>query len=121
VLREQYDVPVAPTVGRALAAQRVREKIATAGLACERLDLSGRPVHRGALFDMSGERVPFPAGGAYDNCYVALIDPDAGLGWAHDAHWAFVPEDGDGDVVVQDTDLPEHGLGPVRLRPVGRS
>jgi hypothetical protein len=112
-----------PPIGREQAAERVRQKIAAEGLRCERLDLSDEPVDRRALFDMSGARVPFPfpEDPAYDRCYVALVDPDVGLGWAHEAHWAFVPADGEGEVVLQDTKLPEHMLGPVRLFPVRRS
>jgi hypothetical protein len=121
VLRDQFEVRTKATLGVAAAAERVRAKIAAERLTCERLDLSDDPVRRGALFDMSGARVPFPPGRAYDRCYVALIDPDTRLGWGHDAHWAFVPADGEGDVVVQDTDLPEHALGPVRFHPVPRS
>lgn len=118
VLREQFKVPATPNIGRAAASKLVREKIAAAALRCERLDLSDEPVHRGALFDMSGLRVPFPPGESYDRCYVALIDPSAHVQWAHRAHWAFAPADGEGDVVLQDTDFPEHALGSVRFHSV---
>ena len=115
-----FGVTTAP-IGREQAAERVRREIAARALRCERLDLSDEPVNRRALFDMSCARVPFPPGRAYDRCYVALIDPDTHLGWGHSAHWAFVPADGEGPVMIQDTELPEHALGPVRLYPVPRS
>jgi hypothetical protein len=118
VLREQFEVPATPTMNRAAAAKRVRDKIAAEGLRCERLDLSDDAVPRGALFDMSGAPVPFPEGDEYGRCYVALIDPDTRLQWAHRAHWAFVPASGEGDIVVRETDFPEHAKGRVRLFPV---
>jgi hypothetical protein len=118
VVEEWFRVPTMPTILRRDAAQRVREKIEQDAVTCERLDLSEEPVHRRALVDMSGERVPFPPGQAYDRCYVALIDPDTRAQWGHRAFWAFVPADGVGAVVIQPTDFPEHALGAVRLFPV---
>jgi len=92
--------------------------MATQAVPCQGLALSDQPVARGALFDASGARVLFPEGPAYDRCYVALIDPEpATVRWAHPAHWAFVPADGDGDVILRPTELPEHNTGPVRLLP----
>lgn len=115
VLREGFGVPLTPAIGFHAAARRVREKIAADQIPCERLDISDVPVQRGALFDMSGVRVPFPAGPAYDICYVALVDPEPDAQWSHPACWAFVPVDGEGDVVVQPTDFPENAMGSVRL------
>ena len=54
-------------INRAAAALLVRAKIEADEVACERLDVSDIPVHRGALFDMAGTRVPFPDGEAYEN------------------------------------------------------
>jgi hypothetical protein len=113
ILRDLYGMPERPTIDREDARSRVREKAEALG--CERLDLSLDPVRRGALVDMSGARVPFPGGKAYDRCFVALIDPDVDAGWGHAAFWAFVPAVGDGDVVVQTTQFPEHGSSPVRF------
>ena len=120
VTERQFGVPVRPAIGRDEAARRVRERIAEGGLRCERLDVSDKPVPRGTFFDMSGARVPFPEGEAYDHCYVALIDPDVAARWTHPAHFAFVPAGGNDAVVIQATDRPEHPSGQVRLFPVSR-
>jgi hypothetical protein len=117
IVEKRFKLPANPVIGRAEAAGRVRAKIETEGVRCERLDLSDIPVRRGALFDMAGTRVPFPAGEPYESCYVALVDPRADAQWAHPAFWAFVPAAGDGEVVLQATEFPEHALGAVRLRP----
>lgn len=121
IIKAQFKLPTFPAIGRAEASLRIRLKIAADTIACERLDVSDIPVHRGALFDMAGTRVPFPDGEAYESCYVALVDPHADAQWAHDAFWAFVPAAGDGDVVLTFTEFPEHALGAVRLRPEPRS
>jgi len=113
VLREQFHMPAKLDIGIEAAARTVRQKIEQTQLRCERLDVSDRPVRRGALFDLSGARVPFPAGKGYERCYVALIDPDVDAEWGHPAHFAFVPAEG--DVVIQDTQFPEHAKGVVRL------
>ncbi|HSN99280.1 MAG TPA: hypothetical protein VLS89_13385 [Candidatus Nanopelagicales bacterium] len=118
VIEQGFDVPVTPTIGIEQAARLVREKIAAERLRCERLDVSELPVQRGALFDMSGARVPFPEGAAYDTCYVALIDPQVDAQWGHPAYWAFVPVDGGAAVVIQSTEFPENAVGAVRLYPV---
>ena len=121
IIKTQFKVPTDPAIGRTEAASRVRAKIEADEIACERLDVSDIPVHRGSLFDMAGTRVPFPEGEPYESCYVALVDPHADAQWAHPAFWAFVPAAGDGEVVVTSTDFPEHALGAVRLRPEPRS
>ncbi len=108
-------------INRVAAALLVRAKIEADEVACERLDVSDIPVHRGALFDMAGTRVPFPDGEAYESCYIALVDPHADAQWAHDAYWAFIPAAGDAEVILTPTELPEHALGAVRLRPEPRS
>lgn len=118
MLRAGFHVPVTPSIGRAEAARRVLAEVTAQGKRCERLDVSDQPVRRGALFNAAGARVSFPEGKAFDRCYVALIDPDPRARWAHAAHWAFVPADGEGDVVLQKTELPESASGPVRLLPV---
>ncbi len=116
VLREQFKVSPVPNIGWAAAVRRVHDRLAPADAPrCKRLDVSDAPIPRGALFDMSGARVPFPQGERYDRSFVALVDPDPGLGWAHRAYWAFVPAGGEGDVVLQETDLPEHANGRVRM------
>ena len=120
IVKARFKVPVEPAIGRAEAARRVREKIAETDVRCERLELSDIPVRRGALFDMAGTRVCFPGGETYESCYVALIDPEADAQWAHPAFWAFVPAAGDGEVILQPTEFPEHALGAVRLRPEPR-
>ena len=117
IVKERFNVPSEPTIGRAEAARRVRLKIEADRVPCERLDLSDIPVRRGSLFDMGGTRVAFPVGAPYESCYVALIDPRADAQWAHPAFWAFIPVAGDGEVVLQATQFPAHALGAVRLRP----
>ena len=118
VLRDVFLVPATPSIRREDAARRILARIGAEGMRCERLDLSDQPVRRGALFDASSTRVPFPKGEAFDHCYVALIDPEVMARWAHPAHWAFVPADGSEDIVLQPTQLPESSAGPVRLLPV---
>lgn len=118
VLREGFGVPAMPSIQRGVAAQRVQSKLSAAGVPCERLELSDQPVRRGALFDAAGSRVPFPPGRVFNHCYVALIDPEIMARWAHPAHWAFVPIEGEGEVILQPTELPEHRTGSVRLFPV---
>src|SRR5947209_5461886 len=81
----EFKVPVKPSIKQEEAVQRVRDKIGASGVRCERLKISDQPVHRGALFDASGARVPFPQGEAFDRCYVALVDPEAETRWAHPA------------------------------------
>jgi hypothetical protein len=115
VLREQFGVPPKPDIGFEAAAQAVRDAIARGAISCQRLEVSDRPVRRGALFDMSGARVPFPAGKEYERSYVALVDPDVEAQWAHSAHWAFVPAEGNGDVVLQDTRFAAHMKGAARF------
>lgn len=115
VLPEQFKVPARPTIGFEAAALLIRDHIAREGLRCERLELSERPARRGALRDMSGARVPFPAGKQYDRCYVALVNPDVEAQWGHPAHFAFVPAEGNSVVVLQVTQFPEHPKGSVRL------
>jgi hypothetical protein len=115
VVEEGFHVPVKPNIGRAEAEARVRSKIEADGMPCERLDLSELPVQRDSLFDMTGARVTFPKGAAYDTCYVALIDPSVEAQWGHPAHWAFVPVDGSGEVAIQPTNFPENAMGAVRL------
>jgi len=121
ILETRFKVSAKPAIGRAEAARRVRSTIEAEGILCQRLDLSDIPVRRGALFDMAGTRVLFPAGESYESCYVALVDPHADAQWAHPAFWAFVPAAGDAEVVLQPTEFPEHALGAVRLRPEPRS
>lgn len=120
IVKERFKVPADPAIDRAEAARRVRTEIEAKGVRCERLELSDIPVRRGALFDMAGTRVPFPAGELYESCYVALVDPRADAQWAHPAFWAFIPAEGEGEVVLQATEFPEHALGAVRLRPEPR-
>jgi hypothetical protein len=118
VLRERFRVSPTPTIGRDEAARRILEKARQQNVRCERLDVSDQPVSRGSLFNAAGARVLFPEGDVFDRSYVALIDPEPTARWAHPAYWAFVPASGEGDVVLKDTDLPEHRTGPVRLLPV---
>jgi hypothetical protein len=120
VLERGFGVPVTPTIGRAGAAQRVREKLDAIKQPCERLDISEVPVPRGALFEMSGARVHFPEGTAYDTCYVALVDPDVAAQWGHPAFWAFVPVDGQAEVFLQPTEFPENASGSIRFFPEPR-
>lgn len=120
IVADRFKVPDEPAIGRVEAAKRIRAKIETSGILCERLELSDIPVRRGSLFDMAGTRVPFPEGESYESCYVALVDPCADAQWAHPAFWAFVPATDDTEVVLQPTELPEHALGAVRLRPEPR-
>jgi hypothetical protein len=115
MLREKFDVPAAPALGRKEAAHRVREAAGERAHAPASLVLSDQPVARGALFDAAGARVPFPEGKAYDRCYVALLDPSPMTRWAHPAWWAFVPAGGEDAVVLRHTELPESGTGSVRL------
>lgn len=115
VLRERFHVPPLPSIGREEAARRALAAVEAQGKRCERIEVSDQPVARGALFDMAGARVRFPEGRAFDRCYVALVDPEPATRWGHPAHWAFVPADGEGDVVLQETLLPESSAGPVRL------
>lgn len=117
IVADQFEVSADPVINRAEAARRIRAKIAADGVPCERLDISDVPVRRGALFDMEGARVPFPDGDIYESCYVGLIDPTVDAQWAHPAHWAFVPAEPRGEVVLRSTNFPPHALGAVRLRP----
>ena len=118
ILREEFGVPAVPTIGRQAALELVRQLIQNQGMRCEWLALSDQPVARGALFDASGSRVPFPDGAAYERCYVALIDPEpATVRWAHPAHWAFIPVEEGGHLSLRETTLPEHEGGLVRLLP----
>jgi hypothetical protein len=64
---------------------------------------------------MSGARVAFPPGTTFERCYVALVDPQVEAEWGHDAKRAFVPAEGDGEVVLRDTSFPEYAKGAVRL------
>jgi hypothetical protein len=118
VLRDKFKVSAKPSIGRKEAEQRILEKIAEQGQRYERIDLSDQPVRRGALFNAAGARVPFPEDRAYDRVFIALLDPEPATRWAHAAYWAFVPAEGDAEVVLQPTDLPEHATGPVRLIPL---
>lgn len=96
------------------AVERIKEALKVRKISYEKLYISDAPARRGALFNAAGVRVPFPEGKAYDLCYIALVDPDHKARWGHPAHWAFVPMD-DSGVAIQDTNLPEHDKGPVRL------
>lgn len=115
VLLEQFKVPAKPAIGVAAAVRVLHETIEKEGLRCESLAVSGLPAHRGSLLDMSGARVPFPEGDAYHRCYVGFVDPEIEAQWGHPAHWVFVPAEGNGEAVLQHTNLPEHGKGLVRL------
>ncbi|HEX2571282.1 MAG TPA: hypothetical protein VH877_17120 [Polyangia bacterium] len=121
VARVGFDLPASPTITRRTAANRILRALHERQIPCERLLLSDGPVRRGALFDLAGQRVPFPheTDRRYDMCFVGLVDPSAGAMWGHPAHWAFVPARGayDEDAAVEflDTSLPEHPRGLVRL------
>lgn len=117
ILTDAFGVSETPTLGRAEVARRIEQALRDRELAYEKLYISDAPVHRGALFDAAGKRVPFPSQRAYDRCFVALVDPDENARWSHPAYWAFVPADGSGEVELRDTSLPEHDKGPVRLEP----
>lgn len=115
VLLDQFNVPSTPAIGVEAAVHLLRETIQKENVRCESLAVSGLPVRRGSLLDMSGARVPFPEGKEYDRCYVGFIDPDLDAEWAHPAHWVFVPAEGNGEPVLQDTDLPELPKGLVHM------
>jgi len=115
VLPRQFKAPAKPAIGIEAAAELVRGEISRRAVHCEHLAVAARPVRRGALIDMSGKRVPFPEGKEYDRCYVALVDPDLDAQWAHPAYWAFVPAEGNGAAVLQETSLAEHYMGAVRF------
>jgi hypothetical protein len=67
----------------------------------ELLDAAPVPPTLETPFNASGARVPFPESPVDERCYVALIDPEpATTRWAHPAPWAFVPADGQGDVIL---------------------
>jgi hypothetical protein len=117
ILRDIFHVAPTPSVGIGEATRRIRESIVQRSVPYARLEISDAPLHRGTLFNAAGVRVVFPEGPAYERCYVALVDPDPMARWAHPAHWAFVPADGDGDVVLTPTNLPEHGKSAVLFLP----
>lgn len=117
ILRDAFHVPPKPSLGIQEAARRIRESIAEHDIACARLEISDAPVRRGTLFNAANMRVPFPEGAAYERCYVGLVDPEPMARWAHPAHWAFVPADGEGEVVFTETNLPEHGKSAVLFLP----
>jgi hypothetical protein len=118
LLEDVFAVPRRPSVGRDEATRRVREAVKGKGLAGERVFLSDQLVRRGALFDASGARVPFPDGDAYEHCFVALVDPSPEARWGHPAFFAFVPAEGSAETVLRPTSLPEHAGSSVRLLPV---
>lgn len=82
------------------------------------VSLSDMVVHRGALFDSSGQRVLFPQGSFHDRCYVALLDPNPRARWSHRAFWGFVSATREGPIILHSTDFPENCTGPTRLLPV---
>lgn len=116
-LEHDFHVPPMPSIGRQEALKRIRETAKDQALPPVSLALSDQPVPRGALFNAAGARVSFPEGGAYERCYVALLDPSPMMRWAHPAWWAFVPVAGDEPVLLRETELPESQSGPVRLLP----
>lgn len=118
VLEESFGVPSTPTIGIHEATKRMRKAIAEQAIPYARLDISTSPARRGTLFDASGKRVAFPEGDAYERCYIGLVDPEPRTRWAHPAHWAFVPADGDGEVIFAATRLPEHAKSAVQFLPV---
>ncbi len=113
ILEQTLGVPAKPTICREEAIELVRRKISANAIAFQRIEISTEIVRRNALFDMTGARVRFPESKAYDACYVALIDPDISALWGHPAIWAFVPVDGRGEVILQDTQFPENTACPV--------
>jgi hypothetical protein len=115
ILTEAFGVSERPTLDRAEVARHIEQALHERELTYQKLYISDAPVHRGALFDAAGKRVPFPPQRAYDRCFVALVDPDQNARWSHPAYWAFVPADGGGEIEIRDTSLPEHDKGPVRL------
>lgn len=118
LLRDVFGVSPTPSIGRRDAADRAIAAARAQGVPFVRVDVSDQPVMRGALFDAAGARVSFPEGAAFDRCYVVLLDPEPAARWAHEAHWAFVPADGEGDAALVPTSLPEATGGPVRLYPM---
>jgi hypothetical protein len=119
VLQEEFGVPARPTMSRADAARLISTKIRSENIRCEAFEVSDQPVTRGALFDARGVRVTFPEGSSFDYCYVALVNPDVSARWGHPAHWAFVPVEGENEIVLQPTNSPEQQAGPVRLLKTG--
>lgn len=118
LLREVFRVSPTPSIGRKQAADKAFEAARALGIPFVRADVSDQPVARGALFNAAGVRVAFPDGAVFDRCYVVLLDPEPAARWAHEAHWVFVPADGEGDAMIVPTNLPEAAHGPVRLYPV---
>lgn len=118
LLRTMFRVSPTPSIGRKDAAARALTAARARGVPFTRVDVSDQPVARGALFNAAGARVPFPAGPEFERCYVVLLDPEPAARWAHDAHWAFVPADGEGEVALLQTSVPEAENGPVRLYPM---
>lgn len=118
LLREVFGVSPMPSIGRKDAADRAIAAARAQGVPFVRVDVSDQPVARGALFNAAGARVSFPEDATFDRCYVVLLDPEPAARWAHEAHWVFVPADGEGDAVLVPTSLPEATHGPVRLYPM---
>ncbi len=117
IVRDAFHVPSTPTLGVREATRRIREAVARQLVACQRLEISDAPVRRGTLFNAAGSRVSFPEGDRYERCYVALVDPEPMARWGHPAYWAFVPADGEDEVVFAPTNLPEHGKSAVLFLP----
>ncbi len=115
ILESGFGVSPKPALRREEAVGLVRDSLSRNQIPCKRIRISELTVDRDSLFDMTGRRVKFPDGSAYERCYVALLDPEATSPWGHPAHWAFVPMDGVGDVIVSSTDFPENAKGSIRF------
>jgi hypothetical protein len=115
VIGEAFGEPEKPTLTRAEVLAKLEEALMARDIEHQRIEVSDVPVRRNALSDAAGRRVHFPPDRAYDRCFVALVDLDTNARWAHPAYWAFIPADGEGAVELQDTSLPEHPRGSVRL------
>lgn len=120
MLEVGFGVSAKPTIRREEAMRLVQERIERDQMHCQRVCISELPVDRDALFDMTGQRVQFPEGKEHDRCYVALLDSEVAAPWGHPAFWAFVPVDGQGDIVVLPTQFPENAKGSIRFIEVTR-
>lgn len=120
ILESGFGVSFKPTIRREDALTLLQVKIEREKIPCQRLRISELPVDRDTLFDMTGKRVQFPETKHHDRCYVALLDPEITAPWGHTALWAFVPADGNGDIVMSDTEFPENAKGSIRFFEVSR-